>query len=148
MIRKKYNKKKLDFQTDDLESLSISDLKKLADYWLRQYLLRQPNALYCPIKKRNYSVDKMQVAHFVDRNVNCLRYSLDNCHMISEQSNMWDAQIPKEGYKSLHHFDYEQFLLSEYGEDFVKDLKERAKNICILNKNDYICIIEKFKNNA
>ena len=35
MIRKKY--KKLDYNTEDLESLSNSDLKKIADYSLRQY---------------------------------------------------------------------------------------------------------------
>ena len=39
MVRKKY--KKLDYNTQDLESLSNSDLKKIADYELRQYLLRK-----------------------------------------------------------------------------------------------------------
>ena len=38
---KKY--RKLDFNTEDLESLSNSELKKVADHWLRQYLLNQPS---------------------------------------------------------------------------------------------------------
>ena len=50
MIRKY---KKLDFNTEDLENLSNSDLKKIADYELRQYLLRREgnlNYIFCPLK--------------------------------------------------------------------------------------------------
>lgn len=141
----KKKKQYLDFNTEDLEKLSLSDLKRVADYWLRQYLLKREgnhNYLSCPLKNKSYPKEKMQVAHFIDRGVMNTRYDLCNCHLISEQSNVWDAQIPKEGYKSLHHYDYEQYL----GEQIVKDLRERSKETKIFYKEDYIEIINKFKN--
>ena len=140
---KKY--KKLDFNTQDLESLSNSDLKKVADYWLRQYLLRREGNLkylHCPLKNKSYPIENMQVAHFIDRACMNTRYDLDNCHLVSEQSNVWDAQIPKEGYKSLHHYEYEMWL----GEEKVKILLEKSKIIRKFAKEDYIEIINSFKN--
>ena len=144
MIRKKY--KKLDYNTEDLENLSNSDLKKIADYSLRQYLLRREgnnNYIHCPIKNKFYPSDVMQVAHFIDRGIMSTRYDLCNCHLVSKQSNEWDAQVPKDGYKSLHHYDYEQYL----GERIVLDLRERSKEIKIFYKEDYIKVINKFRNN-
>jgi len=137
--------KKLDYNTKDLESLSNSDLKKIADYELRQYLLRREgdvNYIFCPLKNKNYPKENMQVAHFIDRGIMNTRYDLTNCHLVSKHSNEWDAQVPKEGYKSLHHYDYEQYL----GEQLVIDLKERAKEIKIFYKEDYIEVINKFRN--
>ena len=127
--------KKLDYNTEDLEVLKISELKKLADYWLRQYLLKtairvRSGYILCPIKGKSFPERKMQVAHFIDRGVMNLRYDLRNCHLISEQSNMWDAQIPKEGFKSLHHYDYEKFL----GKNIVEELKKESSEIFILKK--------------
>lgn len=144
---KKY--KKLDYNTEDLESLPNSDLKKVADYWLRQYLLSQQESTYyfCPIKKRSYSADNMHVAHFIDRGVMSLRYDLKNVHLISAVSNTFDAQVQVEGYKSLHHYEYEQFLSEEYGSDVLDFLREKSKEIKIFYKDDYIEIINKFKNN-
>lgn len=142
MIRKY---KKLDYNTEDLESLSNSDLKKLADYWMRQYILRiegKHNYYLCPLKNKFYPVEVMEIAHFIDRNVMNTRYDLVNCHLISKQSNSWDSQIPKEGYKSLHHYDYEQYL----GEQIVSDLRERSKEIRVFYKEDYIELINKFRN--
>ena len=141
---KKY--KKLDFNTEDLESLSNSDLKKIADYELRQYLLRREgdvNYIFCPLKNKNYPKENMQVAHYIDRGIMNTRYDLTNCHLVSKQSNEWDAQVPKEGYKSLHHYDYEQYL----GEQIVKDLRERSKELKIFYKDDYIEVINKFRSN-
>lgn len=138
--------KKLDYNTEDLESLSNSDLKKLGDYWLRQYLLKREgnhNYIFCPLKSKNYPIENMQVSHFIDRNIMHTRYDLCNCHLISDKSNMWDSKVPKEGYKSLHHYDYEQYL----GKQITEDLKERAKNIELFSKEDYIEIINKFRNN-
>jgi len=137
--------KKLDFNTQDLEKLSNSELKRVADYWLRQYLLRREgnyNYLHCPLKNKFYPREVMQVAHFIDRGVMSTRYDLTNCHLVSKQSNEWDAQIPKEGYKSLHHYDYEQYL----GEQIVNDLRERSKETKIFYKENYIEIINKFRN--
>lgn len=142
----KYKYKKLDYNTEDLESLSNSELKKLADYWLRQYLLKNATGfgerIWCPIKKQSYHKDKIQVAHFIDRACMNTRYDLDNCHLISEQSNSWDCQVKKEGYKSLHHYEYEMWL----GEEKVKNLIEKSKIIRRFSKNDYIEIINNFKN--
>lgn len=54
--------KKLVFNTEDLESLSNSDLKKVADYWLRQYLLKREggqNYIHCPLKNKTYPIENM-----------------------------------------------------------------------------------------
>ena len=142
--------KKLDFKTEDLESLSNSDLKKIADYELRQYLLgKQKNGIYyyCPLKKKNYPLTQMQVAHYIDRGIMNTRYDLTNCHLVSKQSNEWDAQVQKEGYKSLHHFDYEVFLKNSYGENIIDILKSKSKELKIFYKKDYINIINEFRNN-
>lgn len=69
------------------------------------------------------------------------RYDLCNCHLVSTKSNTWDAQIQKEGYKSLHHYDYEQYL----GEQIVKDLRERSREVKTFYKEDYIKVIKQFR---
>lgn len=146
----KYKYKKLDYNTEDLTSLSSSELKKLADHSLRQYLLRTTennNGNYwCPLKKRYYPVNKMHVAHFHDRNRQNTRYSLHNCHLISEQSNMWEAQIPYEGYKSKHHYEYEIWLRDKLGEKKFEKLLQDSKELTIFTKSDYIELINKFRN--
>ena len=143
---KKY--KKLDFNTKDLENLSNSDLKKIADYELRQYLLRTvKNPQFCPIKKRMIDTYNMQVAHFIDRQCMALRYDLRNCHLISKFSNEFDAQVQVEGFKSKHHKEYEEFLVEEYGSDVLDFLREKSKEVKIFYKEDYIEVINKFRNN-
>jgi hypothetical protein len=141
--------KKLDYNTEDLESLSNSELKKLGDYWLRNHLLSKQESTYyfCPLKQKSYSADNIHVGHYIDRANMWTRYDLQNCHLVSSQSNMWDAQINKEGYKSLHHYDYEQFLVSEYGNDVISILREKAKNKDIFRKENYIEVINKFRSN-
>ena len=143
---KKY--KKLDYNEQDLESLSNSDLKKLGDYWLRNWLLSKQDSTYyfCPLKKKSYSVDNMHVAHFIDRGIINTRFCLVNCHLVSAVSNTYDAQIQVDGYKSLHHKDYESFLINEYGEETVEDLKRRGKELKMFTQKDYIEIIKKFRN--
>ena len=142
--------KKIDFNIEDLQSLSNSDLKKVADYWLRQYLLRnrqkQNGSYLCPLKKRWYTSDKIQVAHYIDRSIIGLRYNLINCHLISKQSNEWDSKVPKEGYKSLHHYDYEIYIRSTYGDNVLEDLLEKSKEVKVFYKEDYIEIINNFRN--
>ena len=143
---KKY--KKLDYNEEDLESLSNSDLKKLSDYWLRNWLLSKQDSTYyfCPLKKKSYSADNMHVAHFIDRGIINTRFCLINCHLVSAVSNTYDAQIQVEGYKSLHHRDYELYLIEEYGEEAVEDLKRRGKELKMFTQKDYIEIIKKFRN--
>lgn len=142
---KKY--KKLDFNTEDLESLSNSDLKKIADYWLRHYLLKDMTYHWCPIKKTTLHKEKMHVCHFIDRAVMSLRYDLRNVHLISAVSNTFDAQVQVDGYKSKHHKEYEEFLSEEYGSDVLDFLREKSKEIKIFYKDDYIKVINKFRNN-
>lgn len=146
MSKKKY----LDYNTEDLESLSSSDLKKVADYALRQYLLKnngRDDGLYrCPLKKQWYQKDKIHVAHFYDRNRLNTRYDLDNCFLISEQSNMWESQVPREGYKSKHHYEYEIWLREEIGEERFEKLLQNSKKLIIFAKQDYIELINKFRN--
>lgn len=139
--------KQFDFETEDYNSLTSSQLKKMADYWLRKYLLKIVkrnglNKIYCPIKEKYYDEKKMNASHFIDRSCMHLRYDLNNVHLISEQSNVWDSKVPVEGYKSLHHKEYEEWL----GEKKVKILERNSKNICIFAKEDYIRIIKTFKN--
>jgi len=149
MIRKKY--KKLDYNTQDLESLPNSDLKKIADYELRQYLLRNTTGfgerIWCPIKKQSYHKDQIHCCHFIDRGIMSLRYDLRNVHLISAVSNTFDAQVQVDGYKSKHHKEYEEFLTEEYGSNVLDFLREKSKEIKIFYKEDYIEIIKKFRNN-
>lgn len=128
MIRKKY--KKLDYNIEDLESLSNSDLKKLADHELRcSYLLKSTagfgKRLWCPLKKQSYHKDQMQVAHFFDRHILSLRWDLFNCHLISKESNEYDSKIMVECYKSKHHKEYEEFLIEEYGSNIIEVLESK-----------------------
>lgn len=139
--------KKIDFDTEDYSSLKISELKRICDYWLRKYLLSKAprkgmsGYIYCPLKNSWYPEHKIQAAHFIDRSVMCTRYDLDNVNLVSEQSNVWDAQIRKEGYKSKHHHDYEHWL----GKRKVEKLLELSKEIRIFAREDYIELIEKFR---
>jgi len=142
-------KNNFDFSTEDYNSLSISQLKKQADYWMRQHLLRETDSRYgkyfCPLKKAWLPANQLEVAHFIDRANMSTRYDLRNCHLVSKQSNTFDAQTPKEGYKSQHHFDYECFLLQEYGENILKELADK-KELTIFAREDYIEKIKFFRN--
>lgn len=134
------------FETREYDKLTTSQLKRQADYWLRQYLLKTTtgfgNRYWCPLKKQSYHEDSIHCCHYIDRSVMILRYDLNNVHLISSVSNTFDAQVPKEGYKSLHHYDFEEYL----GEEVVKNLREKSKIIKIFSREDYIEIIEKFRN--
>lgn len=142
-------KKNFDFYTEDYNSLTNSQLKKQADYWLRQYLLKYTESkfgkYFCPLKKAWLPANQMEVAHYLDRVNLHTRYELKNCHLVSKQSNSFDAQIPKEGYKSLHHYDYEVFLKEKYGENILDKLLEMSQESLMFAKQDYIEVIKKFR---
>ena len=142
--------KKLDYNTEDLESLSNSDLKKVADYWLRQYLLNTTagfgERIWCPLKNQSYHKTDIHVCHYYDRGIMSTRYDLVNCHLISSVSNTFDAQVQAEGYKSKHHKEYQEFLIEKYGQEEFDKLTERSKQMKIFYKEDYIEIIKKFRN--
>lgn len=138
---------KIDYNTTDFTSLKTSELKRLADYWFRKYLLskaekNRANKIYCPLTKKWYKEDKMHVCHYIDRIILKTRYSEDNCILGSSYSNTYEAQVPKEGYKSLHHYRLEEFL----GSKKIKKLLQESKDIIIFAREDYINLINKFRN--
>lgn len=141
--------KKIDFNSENLGSLPSSSLKKIADHWLRQFLLSKTDIkngmIFCPLKKRWFSVEKMQVSHFLDRGNLSTRFELDNCHLISEQSNCFDSKQVIDGFKSLHHKEYEEFLLFEIGEKRLEELKNKNNSLEVFTKDDYIAKINFFR---
>lgn len=124
------------------ESLKPKELKILADTELRKYLLNSTpsrNSYYfCPLKKGWYHESKMHVAHFFDRSKMSTRYDLINCHLISESSNSYDAQIVIDGYKSKHHKEYEDWLIFRYGKEEIESLKLKSESLEVFTKDDYI----------
>lgn len=140
------SQKQFDFYTEEYDKLTISQLKKQADYWMRQYLLRETESrfgkYFCPLKKAWLPANQIEVAHYIDRNVLSTRYDLENCHLVSKQSNSFDAQTPAEGYKSLHHKDYAEYL----GEETVKKLLDISSELTIFARHDYIEKIKFFRN--
>ena len=143
----------INFNTTEYDKLKISFLKRMADYWLRQFLLNntKQNAykqIKCPIKNRYFKPNNMEASHFIDRSVMATRYDLDNVHLISKQSNTWDAQVQVEGYKSKHHKEYEEMLKFKLGEKKFEELLDKSKEITIFARKDYIRVIEKFRNGS
>lgn len=140
----------MDFIRTDYDNMSGNQLKKLADYWLRRYLISKAEKnikgeIFCPLKKKYYPASKMNVSHFKDRRFLETRYEEDNCHLISEKSNMWDSKIPKENYKSLHHYEYEIWLRKKIGDKKVEKLLDTSENYTIFAIHKYIEYIKKFK---
>lgn len=142
---------KIDFEMEDLKSLKKSQLKRVADYWQRQFLLKNAvknglGQVYCPIKERFFNPDDIQASHYIDRSKMCTRYDKDNVWLISSKSNMWDSKEKCEGYKSKHHKDFEIMLKNKIGQKNLQNLVDKSKNYCIFAKEDYIDIIQTFKN--
>lgn len=135
----------------NLEKLKSKELKVIADKELRKYLLlntqHKGEYYFCPIKQKWFHESKMHVAHFIDRGIMITRYDLTNCHLISEASNSYDAQIVVKGYKSKHHKEYEEFLIERYGENTVQDLKNKSTILDVFTKDDYINVINFLKGN-
>lgn len=143
--------KNLDFNSEDFQKMKISELKRIAEYWFRQYLLSvstrsSRGEIYCPLKERWYPENKIQVAHFRDRHHLDTAFDLDNCHLISEQSNVWDAKVPKEDYKSLHHYDYEMWLREKISDKKMEKLLDNRRDLTIFARDIYMEVIKKYKN--
>lgn len=141
--------KRVDFQTEDYDKLSISQLKRLADYWFRQYLLHiavkdNYNRIFCQFTNKWLKEDDLHVCHYIDRGRSTLlRYSTDNCILGSKNSNMWEAKEPAEGHKSLHHKKFYDIL----GEKNVEKLLQISKENHIFGREDYIKKIEQWRKN-
>lgn len=134
----------------DINKLSTNELKNVTDVYFRKHLLSKAikngkGEIWCPVKEKYYSEDKMHVAHFRDRHHIETRYNEDNCHLISEQSNLWDSKIPYENYKSLHHYEYEIYLRKKIGDKKVEDLLCKPHNLSIFAKQYYIDLINEFR---
>jgi hypothetical protein len=141
--------KNFNFNTEDYDSLSISQLKRQADYWFRYYLLKKVKRdgirkIYCPLTNRYYSEKYIHICHFIDRGKSMpLRYSEDNCILCSSYSNTFEAQELVEGHKSLHHKKFAEYL----GEKKVGKLLELSNKLTIFARQDYIDLIKKFRSN-
>lgn len=130
----------------ELEGYTLSKLKKVCDYWFRKYMLvsvgmRRGNFIFCPLTEKYYHIEDMHVCHYIDRANLGLRYSEDNCILCSKNSNMFEAQVQVEGYKSLHHKKMEEYL----GAKKIEFLKQMSENIVKYTKEDYINNIIKFR---
>lgn len=135
----------MDFDAAPEDVHKISELKRMADYWFRQYLLRHAvrkrGRIFCPIKKKWLRESAMQVCHFIDRSVMILRYDERNCILCSKESNEWDSKIPAEEHRSLHHKEYAEFL----GKETTLYLIEMSNKIRIFSRDNFVELIYYFK---
>lgn len=140
----------MNYKTKNLEGLKTSELKKLCDYEFRQLLLFKAERhglglLWCPLRGTYHAEGEMHVSHFIDRHHMHLRYDEDNCHLISAASNMWDSKEPYEGYKSLHHYEYEKYLRNKIGDKKVDKLLDNKINLSIFGRQRYIKLINEYR---
>tara|TARA_R110002033_G_scaffold168440_1_gene208251 strand:- start:110 stop:541 length:432 start_codon:yes stop_codon:yes gene_type:complete len=141
---------KLDYNTKDFKDLKISELKRIAEYFFRKHLLSAAirNArgeIFCPLKERWYGESEVQVAHFRDRNHLDTAFDLDNCNLISKISNVWDAKEPYKEYKSLHHYEYENWLRKKIGDKKVDKLLDNTRNYTIFARDVYLKTIDEYR---
>ncbi len=137
---------KINFKNPNLNKLSTNQLKQVADYWQRQFLLNEAtrddfNRIKCPITNKYYSADKLHVCHIVDRAKMNTRYDQDNVFLGSSYSNTFEAQEMIDGYTSLHH----KRIEDHFGKDYVNKLYDKAEEIKLMDREDYIDIIKKYK---
>lgn len=137
----------LDFRNPDFDKLTTNQLKQVADYWQRQYLLQvaerdEFNRIKCPITGKYLHEDKLHVCHIIDRAKISTRYDLENVFLGSAYSNTFEAKEQVEGYKSLHH----KRIIAHFGQEYVDILKARGDEIKLMTKEDYITLIKKYMN--
>lgn len=121
--------------------MKLRDKKTKLSKLIREYFLlvseRRDGKYFCPLRKRVYPSSRMHVAHYIDKNRYATRYEVDNLLLVSEDSNVWDAQDKTPGHKSVHHKDYYNFI----GAIKAHDLEVRAKEDIIMSSrviDDYI----------
>jgi len=130
----------------ELGGYTLSKLKKVCDYWFRKYMLsvvkgRRGNFIFCPLTEKYYHLEDIHVCHYIDRACLGLRYSEENCILCSKNSNTFEAQVQVDGFKSLHHKKFAEFL----GAEKVESLNKLSQTVVSFTKDDYLCLINKFK---
>lgn len=126
------------------------ELKKLCDIQVRKYLLKNAERdgqgrILCPLKGVWYPENKIHVAHFIDRGRMNTRYNKLNLHLISEASNSWDSKETAEGFKSLHHKEYEEWLIEKIGQKNFEKLLELSKELVIFDRQKYLDVLQEYK---
>ena len=91
---------KIDFKAplEVLETYKSNDLRKIADYQLRQYLLHNARRnglgqVECFISKKFFNEGDLHVAHLIQRAKMCTRWDLKNCHLVNKWSNTFDDTV-------------------------------------------------------
>jgi hypothetical protein len=132
----------------DLEEYTTSQLRKIANYYLRKYLLQNSERngkgeIFCPLKKKWYHEKDMEVSHYISRRCKHLELELDNVILSAKDSNTWDNLIfLTEFGVSQHIKDYTDYI----GNDKANKLKELKNKtpIQIMTKDYYINKIKYF----
>lgn len=151
-ITKTKRVQKIDYLVDDLSHLKSSRLMKIADWYLRQYLLlsspqRGDGRIQCFIDGKYYDPEQLEVAHYIGRRDIGYRYSLVNCHLTSRKSNSFDDKVFNPelyGRLSKHHFEYRERLLEEGFEDEIVAMEENSA-LRVYTKQYYLDKIDMFK---
>ncbi len=129
-----------------LETYTISQLRKVCDYWFRRYLIKVggfegKDFILCPLTGGRTKMENIHVCHYIDRARMILRYSEDNCVLCSAYTNTFEAHVKEEGFKSLHHKKFEDFL----GAEKIEKLNNLSQEVVVYSKDDYINMINKFR---
>ena len=145
MIRKMH----IDYDDPILDHYSANQLKKVADYAARKYLIKHSDGK-CFITRRYFHPEDMDVAHYIPRGKICLRYDLRNIHLTSRRSNQWDNSQYNEGKWGLlskHEFEYRSRLMEVYGNHIIETLQDVVETSrgTVYTREFYIETIENFR---
>ena len=139
---------------DELYKYSISKLKRVADHWLRRFLISKSRTsnnglLVCFLTGRSYDESDLHVAHLFQRGLMSVRYNEYNCNLINKWSNTFDDQIYNEELYgkgvTKQIFEYTNKFISEFGLDAYEELKDDSDDIIYRDKDDYVDLILEFR---
>lgn len=133
---------KINFEDKCLNKYGGNQLRKIADYRVRKYLLSRSSR--CFLTGKDYHPSELHVSHYIDRNRVCHRWDLNNVHLINKWSNLFDAKVFNKalyGRLSKHHFEYRNKLIETYGIQIVVELEHPCQRQ-VWSKNKLIKIIE------
>ena len=133
-------------------SSTLHKLLMKADRLHRQYLLvkspKRGGKIQCFITKRYFNSEDLEVAHFIDRAKECVRFYDLNCHLVVRASNRHDSGVYSDdlyGGMSKHHFEYKVALIDAYGQEMLDDLISYEDNCVGLSRQDIREYIIEFK---